>query len=199
MRRGHPTPACTGSATSSSPRTTARCAPAPVRPPSPSCASWRSTLCASPDIAISLPACENTPERRYCHWPPWDSHDDFAEPLGTSSAHPPAARTPGSCWNSPDAAPLGTVAPHVRGERWTVPSHGTGGQCCVTGRGQLCLPLTPPNRRSRSTVKLTTRVRPSHLRDLVTGTPRAAADSPGLYRGYPLVRIIRRVSLTDHF
>src|SRR3954467_12782632 len=94
------------------------------------------------------------------------------------------------CQRRPKVDPVAppSVAPHVpasvgRSHR----SHGTGGQCCVTRRGQLCLPLTPPNRRSRSTVKLTTRVRPSHLRDLVTGTPRAATDSPGLYRGYPLV------------
>ena len=34
---------------------------------------------------------------------------------------------------------------------------------------------------------MTTRDRPRHLRDLVTGTSRAATDSPGLHRGCPLV------------
>jgi hypothetical protein len=39
---------------------------------------------------------------------------------------------------------------------------------------------------------LTTRDRPRHLRDLVTGTPRAAMDSPGLHPGaVPLWSIIR--------
>jgi putative transposase len=33
-------------------------------------------------LAGCVPACESTPERHYCRWSPWTSHDDFAQALG---------------------------------------------------------------------------------------------------------------------
>src|SRR4051794_9976021 len=78
-------PACTGSATSSLAKTTARFAPATDRRTLPACAPWRSTPSDWPGISTSPPACDNTPEHRCCRWPPWASCDDFAEAL---SEHP---------------------------------------------------------------------------------------------------------------
>src|SRR4051812_2198830 len=80
-------PACTGSATSSLAKTTARFAPATDRRTLPACAPWRSTPSDWPGISTSPPACDNTPEHRCCRWPPWASCDDFAEALAPAARH----------------------------------------------------------------------------------------------------------------
>src|SRR3954447_7876855 len=70
-----------------------------------------------------------------------------ARPVVLGGAPPRCRPSPSQRRPKVDPVAPPSVAPHVpasvgRSHR----SHGTGGQCCVTRRGQLCLPLTPPNR-----------------------------------------------------